>query len=104
MPYAGGVQQSMTKEELEAFVKAQYSVSKEWLAIAKRWRETADAVENLDLTLATMLRRQALTIEEYQNRIRAYALTAALDEFDRQYDEREQTINDLFTRTGVSKS
>ncbi len=94
----------MTKEELTQLVKDEYRLRTQWLAAAKRMRENADMVERLDITLATMLRRQALTIEEYQNRIRAYAITAALDEFDREYDEREKTISDLFARVGVSKS
>lgn len=94
----------MTKEELTDYIKKEYRVRKEWLAVANQLRHNADMIESLDIKLATMMRRQALAIEEYENRIQAYALTAALDEFDRQYDEREQTINDLFTRAGVGKA
>lgn len=94
----------MTKEELTDYIKKEYRVRKEWLASASQLRKNADMVESLDIKLATMMRRQALAIEEYQNRIQAYALTAAFDEFDRQYDEREQTVDDLFARTGIGKA
>lgn len=87
----------MSPLELAQFIRSESQVRKQWLAQAKRMRQDADRVEKLDMTLATMLRRQALTIEQYQQRLLGYEMLAEIQTYEEKVSaEDERVVQDLF--------
>ena len=89
----------MSPLELAQFIRSESQVRKEWLAQAKRMRQDADRVEKLDVILATMLRRQALTIEQYQQRLLSYEMLAEIQTYEEKVSaEDEQLVQSLLDR------
>lgn len=94
----------MTPEEVLAFMQAEAKISHSWLEQSARMRQNAAALEPADPVMATMLRRMALSIEQYQERVRAYLILQQIEKQEKATQEADQLVNDLFARVGKGRS
>lgn len=88
----------MTKDQFLQHVRDERDNYSAWKRAADNMRSNAKIVEEHDPILATMARRLALAIEQYENRIGATLVDLSLDRLDQQEDEAEQMVADLFAR------
>jgi hypothetical protein len=91
----------MNREEFADFLHQSQETRASWLATAKVMRENAKLAEEHDPALATMARRLALAIEQFEERIDASLTELSLDNIDQQMEEKDQEdkmITELFDR------
>jgi hypothetical protein len=84
----------MNADELLKFVQGEHQVRKGWMINAERMRHNAKVVEEVDPILAILLRRLALSIEQYMDRIQAHVEVKRLEE----QDEVEAEVAALFAK------
>jgi hypothetical protein len=80
----------MNKEELIQFVQNEARKTTGWQLSADLMRQGAQAVESIDPTMATLMRRVALSIEQYFHRIKAYQEIHQMDHLDKILEAQEQ--------------
>lgn len=88
----------MTTEEFISLLEQEQKHREAWLKITTQWRHNANTVEINDPILATMLRRMALMVEQYYQRINATLLEKQIDAADQHEKDTKQLLDDLFAR------
>jgi hypothetical protein len=86
----------MTKEEALSFLKI--ASNHNWDFTVKDWRDNATKLQEHDMILATIMRRLALNMEKYVERVKAHLLLNDLDQLDKIMEEDHIMIEQMFAR------
>lgn len=93
----------MASQILLDHVESEYGERTYWAGRVKYFREKADLLYPHDAIMATMLRRIALSIEQYHQRIADYVALKHLDKSDDDLisqDQTKQFVDELLKRMG----
>lgn len=94
----------MTKDQFISYITREQNGESPWRHTAHNLKDVATNIQENDPILATMARRLALAINQYRDRMIAQFAELAVERLDKQQDEDNQMLEELFAKLGAKQS